>query len=118
MKRIIIADDDAMVLRSVVRVLKPLSLDIATASDGTIALAMAIENPPALLITDGEMRKMHGPELIRELRKVPATTNIPVIMCSGNSNLEEIATTLGVPFFSKGRGLPKDLISLVQQALG
>jgi CheY-like chemotaxis protein len=60
---------------------------------------MAIENPPALLITDGEMRTMHGPELIRELRKVPATASVPIILCSGNTGLAEVATSLGVPFF-------------------
>lgn len=117
MKRVIVADDMAMVRSATVRVLRSLNLEIVEADDGHTALALAKDSPPDLVITDGEMRQMHGPELIEELRRDPTFAAVPIILCSGNRDLKEVADKLGVPFHPKSNGL-LDLRELVQKALG
>jgi two-component system chemotaxis response regulator CheY len=118
-KTLLIVDDADIVRRSLSRILRDLGFDyIREANDGTQGLAMAKAEVPALIITDGEMREMHGPELIKELRKDPTLAAVPVIMCSGNGGLREVAEALGVPFFEKSKNSPRDLIAMVQEALG
>jgi CheY-like chemotaxis protein len=119
-KRIIIADDMGLVRKATIRILRnlKLELEIQEADDGRAALALAKRNPPDLIITDGEMREMHGPELISELRKDPVLSDVRIIMYSGSPSLEKTASLLGVPFFAKASGRPADLVVLVRETLG
>ena len=118
--RVLIADDDSIVRSAILRMLRDelTGCDVEQASDGTEALAKAQAATPALVITDGEMRRMHGPDLIAALRESPTLSAVPVILCSGNSRLRAVASSLGVPFYEKGVDSPRDLAGLVRAALG
>ena len=54
--------------------------DIVTASSGSQGLARAIEHQPDAILLDVMMPGMDGPTTSRELRKNPATANIPVLL--------------------------------------
>jgi DNA-binding response OmpR family regulator len=87
--RILIADDDAWMSRMLATVLTRRGYVVETASDGGIALARAIEEPPDLVITDAMMPVLDGWALIRELKARPDLADVPVIFLSALSSEED-----------------------------
>jgi DNA-binding response OmpR family regulator len=76
---ILVADDDAWILRMVTTVLEKRGHTVVTATDGEEAFEKAVANPPDLVITDVMMPNMDGWTLIRALRARPEFSFIPVI---------------------------------------
>lgn len=67
MKHILIVDDDALLLTLMSRALPDYRLTVAR--DGSEALALALQEPIDLLITDYLMPSMTGDELLGRLRE-------------------------------------------------
>src|ERR1051325_5495460 len=65
---VLVADDDAWILRMVSTVLEKRGYSVETAADGEDALQRALARTPDLLITDVMMPKMDGWSLVRHLR--------------------------------------------------
>ena len=57
---VLVADDDAWILRMVATVLEKRGYSVETASDGDEALQRALVRTPDLLITDVMMPRMDG----------------------------------------------------------
>jgi DNA-binding response OmpR family regulator len=77
--RILVADDDAWILRMVTTVLEKRGYTVETAHDGEEAYIKALASPPDLLITDVMMPKMDGWTLIKALRSRHEFAFVPVI---------------------------------------
>ncbi len=84
--RILVADDDAWILRMVTTVLKKRGYEVDTALDGAQAYERALENPPDLLITDVMMPNLDGWTLVRRMREHPKLSTIPVIFLTALSS--------------------------------
>src|ERR1051325_5271835 len=76
---VLVADDDAWILRMVTTVLEKRGYTIETATDGEDALQRALARTPDLLITDVLMPKMDGWALVRRLRAQSDLALLPVI---------------------------------------
>lgn len=81
-RRVLVADDDLWILRMVSTILERRGHSVILASDGEEALAAAIANPPDLLITDINMPRMDGWQLIAALRERDGLAHLPVIVLS------------------------------------
>jgi DNA-binding NarL/FixJ family response regulator len=66
--RVLLADDHALVVEVLVRLLQEACEVVATASDGAAALALALERQPDLLLLDVNMPVLGGIQAIRQLR--------------------------------------------------
>jgi len=55
------------------------------AGDGDEALLMASEHLPDLILLDMMLPKMSGPDVLKALKKEPATAAIPVVVLTGLS---------------------------------
>jgi DNA-binding response OmpR family regulator len=84
--RVLIADDDAWILRMVSTVLEKRGYTVETATDGEEAYTKAIKHPPDLLITDVMMPRMDGWALVRALRARPEMGLLPVIFLTALSS--------------------------------
>ncbi len=85
-KRILLADDDEMILESFQSILKAAGNEVTTAEDGKEALTLALDSKASgnkfhLLVTDLQMPNMTGLELIDELKK--AEIHMPILVVSG-----------------------------------
>lgn len=64
---VLVADDSSIVRRQVINALSHLQLDVRQAADGLEALAFINANPVAMLLTDINMPRMSGVELLTTL---------------------------------------------------
>jgi len=86
---VLVADDDAWILRMVVTVLEKRGYSVETAVDGEDAMARAQVRPPDLLITYVMMPKMDGWALVRTLRARPELAMLPVIFLTALSSEDD-----------------------------
>jgi len=71
-----------------VRRLLSRDFDITAVANGEQALAMAIENPPDLVLSDVRIPGLDGIALLKALRSHPATSMTPVILLSARAGEE------------------------------
>ncbi|MCL2485930.1 MAG: diguanylate cyclase [Endomicrobia bacterium] len=79
---VLVADDEDMNRKILSGILSP-EYTVYTASDGRMALEMALEHRPDLILLDIIMPELNGFEVLAELKKSEVTQDIPVIFISG-----------------------------------
>ena len=79
-RKALVVDDEIHIVQVVAIKLKNNGFDVTTAENGAIALDLAREIQPDIIITDFQMPVMTGLELVENLRKSPETADIPVVM--------------------------------------
>lgn len=87
--RILVADDDAWILRMVSSILEKRGYEVETAADGQEAFDKAVAHVPDLLITDVMMPNMDGWSLVRALRARPEFNFVPVIFLTALTSDED-----------------------------
>ena len=88
-KKILLVDDDKLVLNSTRRYLEGQGFNVAAAGNGAEAVALARESRPDLVITDAEMKGLDGFALCKALKETEGFSGIPVIIMSGRKISEE-----------------------------
>jgi len=83
---ILVVDDSISVRKLTSRFLQSEGWEVDTAVDGLDALDKLATGRFRLVITDLEMPRMHGYELIAEIRRQPHLRHLPVIVCSSRSS--------------------------------
>jgi DNA-binding response OmpR family regulator len=79
-RRILVVDDEPEIRQLVERTLVGHGFEVDTAPDGEEALARVAARPPALVLLDAMLPRIHGFEVARRLRADPRTRAVPVIM--------------------------------------
>jgi len=82
---VIVADDSISVRKFVGRMLEKAGYRVRLASDGLEASEIVAQTGCHLVITDLEMPRMNGYELMAHLRQNPATRNIPVLVVTSRA---------------------------------
>ncbi|MBX5461673.1 MAG: response regulator [Steroidobacteraceae bacterium] len=97
--RFLVVDDFAPMREIIRKVLNELGYHhIQEANDGATALPLLQSQPFDLLITDWNMPKLPGIDLLRTVRSTPALAQLPVLMVTAEVKREQIiaATQAGV----------------------
>ena len=81
-RKIVIADDDPIVLKFLEALLTDAGYAVTTAEDGEKALQRIRDGQPDLVILDLVMPYHDGFEITRALRQSPATRQLPIIVLS------------------------------------
>ncbi len=84
-KTILVVDDSLTVRKATSRILKLSGYNVLTAKDGKEGFEMFSSNDPDLVITDVEMPRMDGFELLRSIRQGVKTPDIPVIIITSRT---------------------------------
>ena len=82
MIRVMCVDDDVDLLDGLVAILKREGLDVSSSTDPFCALEAMKRSAPDVLVTDGNMPRMHGTELVFWARE--AHPNLPVLFLTGD----------------------------------
>ena len=84
--RVLVVDDSISVRRVAARNLRALGLDVDEAADGVEAICKLRARPYRLVLTDLEMPRMDGFELLEELGRTGTSASTPVIVSSTRSD--------------------------------
>jgi len=88
----ILAVDDSQTIRKLIKfILKMKNYDVVLASNGVDAYEYFVEESFDLLITDLNMPKMNGVELIKKVRNSEMNSDIPIILISTESEEKDFA---------------------------
>jgi len=82
----LVVDDSMLIRYTVCRFLEERGFAVESATNGVEALQVLERVHPDLIVTDMQMPKMSGSELITALKKNPATAGIPVIIVAGRAS--------------------------------
>jgi len=88
---ILLVDDSVSVRKYVGHLLESAGFRVVTAGDGAEALERVEETAFAAVITDLEMPRINGFELIRALRRRPATQDVPVVVLTTRAGAKHLA---------------------------
>ena len=83
--KILLVEDSKFLRISTERALARAGYAVSTAVDGEEALQFARERIPDLILLDMLLPKMSGPDVLKALKKDPATSEIPVVVLTGLS---------------------------------
>jgi len=91
-EKILIVDDDMETLRLVGLMLQRQGYQIVAASNGTQALGLTRNEKPDLIVLDVMMPDMDGYEVTRQLRQDKETLDIPIILFTAKSQVDDKVT--------------------------
>lgn len=116
-KKILVFDDDQDLLEICELILKSNGYQVETYSHCATLWDTIARFAPDLIIMDNRLPGVSGADTIREIKKLSHTKDIPTILFSGESSIEELADEAGADFY-----LPKpfdivQLEKLVRKAL-
>ena len=117
---IVVADDSISVRKFVGRMLEKNGYRIKLAADGLEAAELIAQHGCHLVITDLEMPRMTGYELMAQLRQSPATKRIPVMVVTSRAGAKHRDRALkeGASAFLTKPVQEDQLLAAVEQLMG
>jgi chemosensory pili system protein ChpA (sensor histidine kinase/response regulator) len=119
-KVVLVTDDSISVRKFVGRMLEKAGYRVKLASDGLEAAEVAAQSGCHLVLTDIEMPRMNGYELMAHLRQDPATRRIPVMVLTSRAGAKhkERALKEGAAAFLTKPVQEEQLLSAVAELIG
>lgn len=118
--KILVVEDEEVLLGVLKDRLKNEGFDVITARDGEQGLKMALEHKPDLILLDILMPKMGGITMLKNLRATPAGKDTHVIILTNvsDSKLVHEALTYGVrDFLVKSDWVLSDLVTAIRKQI-
>jgi DNA-binding NtrC family response regulator len=115
--KILVVDDDAIVIKSCKRILEAEGLEVSTVASADEALEAIKKNEFDLLLIDVKMPKHDGVFLMREIKKV--IPDMPIVVMSGYPTAETVSDVLrlGATQFIPKPFRPDELIKTIRPVL-
>ncbi len=112
-RRVLLVDDSVSVRKFVGGMLERAGFHVVTARDGAQALQQLSEQSVDVIVTDLEMPRLNGYELIRDLHREPTTCDLPVVVLTTRAGAKHVnlARDLGVAHYA---AKPVDEASFIQ----
>jgi signal transduction histidine kinase len=116
---ILIAEDSQTQAERLSEYLNTRGYAVTVARDGKQALAAALQNKPAMVITDVVMPEMDGYTLCKEIKSLAAFKNVPIVLLTSLSRPQDIVKGLecGADSFIRKPYDEKYLLSRVEYIL-
>jgi len=118
--KILVVDDNPQSLYLLETVMESCGYEVISARDGVEAFALALKNPPDIIVTDILMPEMDGFELCRRWKAHELLNKIPFIFYTAtytDTKDEQFALSLGAERFVIKPQSPKVLVQIVQEVL-
>lgn len=115
-KKILVVDDEKSIYSYLDKKLTKLGYTVFTAEDGEMALALAFDHLPHVILLDVKLPKMSGLEVLKRLKSDRRTKDIPVLILSAKAQSREIQEGLEAgadKYLCKPLGFP-DILREIQ----
>ncbi|MEM9216488.1 MAG: response regulator [Cyanobacteria bacterium P01_F01_bin.150] len=115
-RTILLVEDCPISTRMIHLILYPLGFHILTAVDGRQGLELALGHCPDLIITDLNLPKIDGYDMIRQLKALPQFHATPIICCSASAYEQDMqrGSDAGVDAFLTKPVSLENLLDVVQ----
>jgi DNA-binding response OmpR family regulator len=116
-KRILVVDDEEMIVRMLETNLKRAGYEVITAVNGRDGLEKAASDKPDLVLMDVQMPMMDGFAALEALKATQETSAIPVVMLTSKSQESDLNQGLdsGAEFYVTKPVDPHDLLGLIER---
>jgi signal transduction histidine kinase/ActR/RegA family two-component response regulator len=93
--RVLYIEDNASNVRLVRRIVerRP-GVELLTAAQGSIGLELAQHHDPGLVLLDLHLPDMHGADVLAQLRAMPRTSTLPVVVLSADATAKQVTRLL------------------------
>jgi two-component system sensor histidine kinase ChiS len=118
-KKILVADDDPALLQMIERILTEVG-QVKCANDGLEALNIIQAGfVPDIVITDVMMPRIDGLKLCQQIKKMPQTADVPVIMLTAKGHPKDIVSGInaGVRYYVTKPFKTAELVAKVKKTL-
>ncbi|MFH1536857.1 MAG: response regulator transcription factor [Patescibacteria group bacterium] len=118
--KIILVEDDKFLSRMYKTKLEMEGFEVHTAFDGKVGLAMIQKELPDVLLLDIILPELEGWDIIKQMKKDPATKDIPIIVLSNLGSDEDVAKAklYGVKdYLVKAHFIPREVIAKIKKIL-
>jgi two-component system alkaline phosphatase synthesis response regulator PhoP len=92
--RVLICDDDPLLLELMEFRLRAKGYEVIKAADGAEALARAGQDGPDIIVLDAMMPKTDGLEVLARIKGDPALSETPVVMLTARKGEKDIVSAL------------------------
>jgi DNA-binding response OmpR family regulator len=118
-QKILIVDDEKLILISTRIVLESVGYGVVTAASGEEAIGKAKEEMPGLILLDIMMPGIDGWETLSRLKEDAETKDIPVIIFTAreHSRGRQLAREMGAADYFQKPFEPDELIAIVEEYL-
>ncbi len=121
MKKILFIEDEFTLQKTFAQILKEEGYEMISALDGEIGLRMAKSEKPDLILLDLILPRLHGFEVLKELKKDEKTKDIPIIILTNLERSEDIQKALelgATTYLVKANYSLEEVVKKVKNALG
>ena len=120
MKKILFIEDEEALQRAMGEMLEKNGYALAKALDGELGVLLAKKELPDLILLDLVLPKKNGFEVLEELKKDPATKNIPVVVLTnleGSAEVERALSLGATTYLVKANYKLSDLLAKIEIVL-
>lgn len=96
MPKILIIEDDPVFQQTLGEFLRAEGFKVFSAVDGVEGIKETQKQSPDLILLDIILPKKDGYEVIAELKKEPATKNIPIVLLTNLGGVQDVEKALGL----------------------
>ena len=118
--KILVADDDQVLLDMYKERLSLSGFEVITAMDGEEALNIAKKILPGVILLDVMMPKANGLDVLSTLKSIPETKHIPILILTALSqeNYRQKGLSAGAAdYIVKSETMPKDIVAKIKKAI-
>ncbi|WP_053093800.1 response regulator transcription factor [Rufibacter radiotolerans] len=119
MEKILLIEDNEFIRENAAQMLSFAQYEVLTAEDGKKGIASAIKNLPDLIICDIMMPESDGFCVLETLKKLPETSDIPIVFLSAKSTKENksYGLEMGAADYLTKPFSEQDLLNVVENIL-
>ena len=115
--RAVVCDDEPHIVQAVSLKLRKAGFEVDRFGNGADARDRVLADPPALIVTDCQMPRLSGLDLLRAVRADPAAAGVPAILLTGKGfelSDDELAAEVGPVRLMAKPFSPRGLLAAVR----
>jgi DNA-binding response OmpR family regulator len=120
-KTILFIEDESALQKTFGEILSQEGYKVVSALDGELGLKLAKEKKPNLILLDLILPKVHGFEVLRDLKKDSETKDIPVIVLTNLEGIDDVEKALelgATTYLVKASYSLEEVVEKIKKALG